>query len=542
MTKKKKTPEATSRADSAEAAPPTDANLEEILAEIALDEERILANLAFDSVITARQLQERNFSVEDFQGIEANRILLAAMIASFEAEERLNIPNLAKRLSEEQKGGRTKLEWVGRDRLQKLFTSPFSRAGVTKLEDLDPVIDRIRDRNMRSSARRTLLSYGERVLQTDQDIFESVSGCLQELRQLFLRGSTGYLQNIDVHLEEMQELIQVSKERRRGYLGFETNFPIFQEKLNGLQKEFYLITGGVGMGKSTFLTQIAWDLVSSNPDLTVLYFTLDLNRLDVTAKLVAQAAEVPIDFVKNPYVTNSAFEERRQMGLTKVTQMRDRLFIIDESNGRIFLDDIKRVVKRTKLERGGEVAVVIDPIFKIHVKQERLNFHEKCNLLSAELKTIAAVEGVALIASAGLPKAISNRRPVREDLEEIMGLLYDPYVVCFLYCDFLNDFETPFLEWEWGKDNFMIPITELHVAKNKMGSINSRIFYRYYETFSKFKECAPQEVENYNAMIENLQKFKEDKQLKERAQQRQSSGGSSGGSVSGGRGKREEEF
>ena len=49
-----------------------------------------------------------------------------------------------------------------------------------------------------------------------------------------------------------------------------------------------------------------------------------------------------------------------------------------------------------------------------------------------------------------------------------------------------------------------------------MGSVNTHIFYRYYETFSKFKECAPQEVENYSAMIENLKKFKENKAAKER--------------------------
>jgi len=55
----------------------------------------------------------------------------------------------------------------------------------------------------------------------------------------------------------------------------------------------------------------------------------------------------------------------------------------------------------------------------------------------------------------------------------------------------------------------MIPITEAYIAKNKMGSTNARIFYRYFEAYSKFKECAPQEVENYTAMIENLERFKE---------------------------------
>jgi len=496
-------------------ADPSMDQLEKWLEETTLDEEIILANLAFDPVIAGKQLHNKRFGITDFQGLEANRVLLGAMLDCIEAEELLNLPNLLNRLSAEQKGGKTKLEWVGgRDRVFKLFTSPFTKVGVTLLEDLDPVIDRIRDRNTRMAARRTLLQYAERIQRENEDAFENISGCIQELRTLFLQGSTGYIKNLDIHLNEMKELVNENRTRARGYTGFETNFPILQERLNGIQKDYYLLTGGVGMGKTTFATQLAWDLATMNPDLTVLYFSLDLNRIDISAKLVAQSVEVPIDFVKNPYVTNADFEAKRLEGLEKVAALRDRFFIIDESNGRIFIEDIKKQVKRTKLQRGGDVAVVIDPIFKVHLKHERIGFHEKCNILSAELKSISASEGVPLIATAGLPKAISNRRPVREDLEEIMGFLYDPYVIFFIYCDYLNDFETPFLEWQWGKDNFLIPITEIFVGKNKMGGINCRIFYRYYESYSKFKECAPQEVENYSAMIENIQRYKEDKALK----------------------------
>ncbi|MBF0544315.1 MAG: hypothetical protein HQM08_07775 [Candidatus Riflebacteria bacterium] len=491
--------------------------IDKMIEEAIMDEERILANLAFDPIIIGRQLRELRFSSSDFQGLESNKILIEAMLTLLLEEQMLNAQNLIKRLSSEKKSGRLKIDIVGgRERIQKLFLSPFSTAGIIMIEDIESVVDRIRDRNVRNQARRILIQYSENVYNSDREVFESMSGCIQDLRTLFLQGTTGYIKNMDIHIEEMKELIQSNRSRQRGYGGFETNFPLLMERISGIQKELYLVAGGVGMGKSTFLTQLAWDLANCNPELTVLFFSLDLNRIDVTAKLIAQAMEVPIDFVKNPYLSDPQLEEKRIRGLEKVSSLNDRLFIIDESNGRIFLDDIKKLVKRTKLERGGDVAVLIDPVFKIHLRDEITNFAEKCNLLSAELKSISAVEGVTLIASAGLPKAVSNRRPIREDLAEITGLLYDPYVVFFLYSDYLNDFETPFLEWELGKDSFMIPISEAYVAKNKMGGINTRVFFRYYESYSKYKECAPQEVENYNAMIENLQRFKDDKRMKDK--------------------------
>lgn len=488
------------------------AGLVEYLREISLDEERLLANLAFEPVVIGRQLLENHFTVSDFQGAEPNRVLLATMLEIIEDQETLNLPNLIARLTNQRQGKKTRLDVVGgEDRVRELFTAPFSQPGITMLDDIEPVIERIRDRNVRAEAHKTMIQYSERIIHGEKDAFEVLGNCIQSLRGLFLQGSAGYIRSLDSHIAEMQELVNDQRARKRSYLGLQTNFPILMEKLNGFQKEFYLITGGVGMGKSTFATQLAWDLVSLNPELTVLYFSLDLNRLDTTAKIVSQAVELPIDYVKNPYSARPDFEEKRNRGLQTVSEMSNRLILVDESNGRQFIDDIKKQVKRVRLEKGGEVAVIIDPLFKILLRnQQQMSFNEKSNILASELKSLAAVEGVTVIATAGLPKAISSRRPVKEDLEEIMGLLYDPYAVFFLYCDYLNNFDTPFLEWEWGKeDSFMIPITEAFIAKNKMGSTNSRIFFRYFEAYSKFKECAPQEVENYSAMIDNLERFKE---------------------------------
>ena len=488
-------------------------NLAAYLEKVAQDEEIILANLAFDPVVIGRQLLENHFSINDFQGPEPNRILLGAMLSIIEDDEALTLANLIYVLDDRETAvKKSRLEAAGgEERVTQLFLNPFGKAGIHMLEDVEPVIERIRDRNIRSMAHKTMIRFSENIMENEKDSFEILGSCIQSLRSIYLEGSAGYLRSLESHIEEMRDMVNTRRDRRQSYMGLETNFPILMEKLNGFQNEFYLITGGVGMGKSTFATQLAWDLAVLNPALTVIYFSLDLNRLDATAKIISQAAEIPIDYVKNPYNERPDLEERRQKGINIVSSMSRRLIIIDESNGRLFIDDIKKHVRRIRLERGGEVAVVIDPLSKILLRHhQHIGFNEKCNMIASELKSLAAVEHCCVISTAGLPKGISNRRPQKEDLEEITGLLYDPYAIFFLYCDYLNNFDTPFLEWEWGKeDSFMIPITEAMIAKNKMGSTNSRIFYRYFEAYSKFKECAPQEVENYSAMIDNLEKYKE---------------------------------
>ena len=61
--------------------------LVEYLKEVELDEERVLANLVFDPGVIGQQLLENHFTIEDFKGPEANRVLLGTILEIIEDEE-----------------------------------------------------------------------------------------------------------------------------------------------------------------------------------------------------------------------------------------------------------------------------------------------------------------------------------------------------------------------------------------------------------------------------------------------------------------------
>ena len=132
--------------------------LVEYLKEVALDEERVLANLVFDPAVIGQQLLENHFTVEDFKGTEANRVLLATILEIIEDEETLSLPNLVSRLLNQTQGKKTKLEIVGGEtRIKNLMMNPFSTPGVKMLEDLEPLIEQIRDRNIRYDSHKTFI-------------------------------------------------------------------------------------------------------------------------------------------------------------------------------------------------------------------------------------------------------------------------------------------------------------------------------------------------------------------------------------------------
>ena len=101
--------------------------LVEYLKEVELDEERVLANLVFDPNVIGQQLLENHFTVDDFKGTEANRVLLATILEIIEDEETLSLPNLVARLINQTQGKKTKLEIVGGEsRIKDLMLNPFS--------------------------------------------------------------------------------------------------------------------------------------------------------------------------------------------------------------------------------------------------------------------------------------------------------------------------------------------------------------------------------------------------------------------------------
>jgi len=98
------------------------AGLVEYLREVALDEERILANLVFEPVVKGRQLVEHHFTVSDFQGNEANRLLIGALLDLLNDNVNINLSNLMYRLVNEKHGNKTLLDMVGgEERVRDLF-------------------------------------------------------------------------------------------------------------------------------------------------------------------------------------------------------------------------------------------------------------------------------------------------------------------------------------------------------------------------------------------------------------------------------------
>lgn len=282
-------------------------------------------------------------------------------------------------------------------------------------------------------------------------------------------------------------------------------FPLLCERLDGFRNVLYVLAGASRMGKTAFALELLVDLLRAEPDARGLFVSLEQPARDLNVRLVAQAGEVNMEYLLNPTKEKAEkYDARKGTGLAASLALRDRLTIVDESCGALRVEDLRQFVEEVRRGFDGPLLMVVDPVFKVRCSAPASDWGAVAAELTREFKTLCLEHRVGIIATTGLGGAAGARRPELADLEGQSALLYDAHVVGLLYCDFVNNPETPFLEWEWGTDDLMVPVFELQVAKNKMGAFAGRIYYRFYNSYSKFKECVTLENEHYERMLHNL--------------------------------------
>lgn len=320
--------------------------------------------------------------------------------------------------------------------------------------------------------------------------------------------------NLAEHLQKMQDFWQQSG--KWPFYGVGSGFPVLDERVSDFRDGLYLFAGGAGVGKTTFITQLVFQLLVKNPHMYGFFLSLDMSYLDIVARFLSLASRLPVDKVRTSGIDQSLEErEKRERGIQLLEDLQYRLEIADQSHECFTLEAIEAEIADMREQAGSDIPLVfgIDPVLGISTPGI-VNYREKSEVIAEKLKVIARRYSVGIVMSAQSDNAARCERPQLKDVENYAGLIYGSDMIGLLYNDSLNSFDTPFLEWEWGTEDLMVPIVELNIVKNKHHSKLGRIFYRFFNSVTRYRECAESEVEHYNDMLGNLEYYNTDPKIK----------------------------
>ena len=84
------------------------------------------------------------------------------------------------------------------------------------------------------------------------------------------------------------------------HIGRNTGWSVYDELVGATKDRLYLFAGGAGCGKSSFVTQIFFNLLTNNEDMVGVFFSMDLSYLDLVARLYAISSKLTIEQIRDP--------------------------------------------------------------------------------------------------------------------------------------------------------------------------------------------------------------------------------------------------
>ncbi|MCK9224879.1 MAG: DnaB helicase C-terminal domain-containing protein [Candidatus Muirbacterium halophilum] len=276
------------------------------------------------------------------------------------------------------------------------------------------------------------------------------------------------------------------------------NFPYLNSKINGIWPDLYIISGASSMGKTTFVTQIAWNIVCNNKKTEAIFFSLDHKSSDISIKIASQSLEIPFSYLKNLDNSNEKFDRKMKNKLQRLKKLYQKITLFDTGIRKIIsVEDIIDIIEKKR---------EMDPTLNLILIIDQFDNLENENSLNAlkKLKNLCRTHNLTIFLTLSIAGECEYTRPSRKNISNYADFISISYAFITLYTDFILNFETPFLEWDWQLNNQLVPITELFVHKNKIEPFTGSVFYRFYQDFSLFRECLIPEIQNFIDMTDNL--------------------------------------
>ncbi len=301
------------------------------------------------------------------------------------------------------------------------------------------------------------------------------------------------------------------------------NFPMFDQKMEGLEKGMYLFAAESNCGKSALMANLLWDYCT-NPDnnLFGIYFALDDTREEIIPRIIAMNELIPISVAAKPQRYQNKIDNneegsstyiewlsKRQHGLDILKSM-NKCFKIEDGEridcGEKVLDYCKKLQDYVKgQDPNANIIVAIDSLFDLRFPSQRFRAGDDKPLndyIAHEVKRWAKdILEVPIFGSVHLKKIDQKRRPNIADVKESGRYVYEASVVFIAHNDVGRSGQSASIYYtEPDKDEFM-PVIELQWAKNKKSSFKGRTYYKFAPNYSKVVECTPEETDRFNSLL-----------------------------------------
>jgi len=258
-----------------------------------------------------------------------------------------------------------------------------------------------------------------------------------------------------------------------------TKFNSLATNIDGIQPGFYFLGAESNVGKTAVLTNLALDVLDTNPDATVLYFSLDDSRIYTSYRCLSILTGFHINNVRKPDVNHTDYQTLQAQRYVLLDYIQTERLILKDLSEVNHMDHLMKTVDEHSDNK--ELVVLIDGLYNLEVSSGtgegiRVQNIEKAN----KIKLITDKYRIPLIATGELRKKIKgeskNSKPTMHDLMETGKFAYNANVIWLLYPHDPNNIDQSSV------------ILELEFAKNKLSDFKGIQHLDFFRSTGKMSE------------------------------------------------------
>jgi replicative DNA helicase len=277
----------------------------------------------------------------------------------------------------------------------------------------------------------------------------------------------------------------------------------------GVHPGFIIIGGESNIGKTAFLSQLAWQISVNNGDkVFVMDFSLDDAMADKLSRIAASAGKVIINAVKTPlnYSQYPLMLVRRKNALINIRKNIANYRAYDATFS-TYIEDIEAEIenkliyfKSNNIDK--QLVVCIDNFHDLNTKNKpNMSDKEKYDFMAQWCADIAIKYDIVMICTGEFKKLNGVRRPVPDDLRESVKIKYEAKAILLVYNEVHYKGENSNIYFMKSNNPFKQPIFEVHFAKNKFNTFKGRVFFEFYPEMARMEECDQATQKNFTNQL-----------------------------------------
>lgn len=277
-------------------------------------------------------------------------------------------------------------------------------------------------------------------------------------------------------LEQTMNDLEARYDHSDTVTGVPTGYRELDDLLLGLQpSNLVILAARPGQGKTSFALGAALN-VALERKMPVLFFSMEMDRIDLTRRLLASEARINSRDLQTGQLSEHEWPKLNQA----VSRLAECPFFIDD-DPRCTVNEMRAKARRVKAQHGDIGLVVVDYLQLMSSNKKIESRQVEVSELSRGLKILARELQAPVLALSQLNRQLeyrADKRPMLADLRESGSIEQDADVVVFIYRD---DY--------YNQESDQRGVAEVIVAKHRGGPTGT-VRLAFLDKYTKFANMA----------------------------------------------------